>query len=273
MVINTNLPALNASVRLGQTAAQLAQSLQRLSSGSKLASAADDSAGQAMSMHLTSKLGRLEAALNNIGNAISFSQTQDGYLQKANYALNRMGELSMLAMDATKTNADRRLYQQEFHSLGVYVNEVGTKNFNGVSLFNSVNLWVTTDPEVDGRTFFNSYTKFGIDLNNTTLAAVVADDVGTAATAVTAMQHVKAALDFLASSRADVGLGLETLAFYHDQTLSLKNNLSAANSRITDVDVAQESTNYAKFNILTQAGTAMLAQANSLPQSVLKLLG
>jgi flagellin len=84
---------------------------------------------------------------------------------------------------------------------------------------------------------------------------------------------VKAAIDQLASDRANIGSNIESLGYYSSQLSSLKNNLSAANSRITDVDVAQESTSYAKYNILVQSGTAMLAQANAMPQSVLKLLG
>jgi flagellin len=91
--------------------------------------------------------------------------------------------------------------------------------------------------------------------------------------AVYAMNDVKMVLDQLATDRAAIGSNLETLSYYQNQTATLKNSLSAANSQITDVDVAQESTNYAKENILVQTGTAMLAQANSSPQSVLKLLG
>jgi flagellin len=93
------------------------------------------------------------------------------------------------------------------------------------------------------------------------------------ANAKTALTNIKAAITQLASDRASIGSNIESLGYYNDQLASLKNNLSAANSRITDVDVAQESTQYAKYNILVQTGTAMLAQANAMPQSVLKLVG
>ena len=268
MVINTNLQALNASTLLMQSSNKLSQSLARLSSGSKITSPADDSAGLAVSMKLNAQLARIDAATNNVGNAISFSQTQDGYIQKVNDAFSRMSELSVLAQDVTKTTSDRALYQQEFKALGNYINNVSTKDFNGVSLFDGATLNVTTDSEA------NTFGMVGINLSgNTSYTTATADDITTIAGAKKALADVKTAISQLASDRANIGSNEESLTYYNDQLSSLKNNLSAANSRITDVDVAQESTNYAKYNILVQSGTAMLAQANSLPQSVLKLLG
>jgi flagellin len=269
MVINTNLQAQNASTLLMQASTKLSQSLARLSSGSKITSPADDSAGLAVSMKLNAQLSRIDAATNNVGNAISFSQTQDGYIQKVNDAFSRMSELAVLAQDVTKTTSDRDLYQQEFSALGAYINNVATKDFNGVSLFNGATLNVTTDSEA------NTFGMKGIDLSSTnvTYSTAAGDSLHSIASAGQALTDVKAAISQLASDRANIGSNEESLSYYSAQLSSLKNNLSAANSRITDVDVAQESTNYAKYNILVQSGTAMLAQANSLPQSVLKLLG
>ena len=119
-----------------QSSTNLSQSLARLSSGSKITSPADDSAGLAVSMKLTRANCPHWAASNNVSNAISFNQTQDGYLQQVNRALTRMSELSISAQDVTKTTSDRALYQQEFSTLGAYVNNVATQSFNGVSLFN-----------------------------------------------------------------------------------------------------------------------------------------
>ena len=267
MVINTNTSALSAANQLGQSSAMLSKSLARLSSGSKITSPADDSAGLGVAMKLNAQISRTNAAQSNVGNAISFNQTQDGYLQKVNDALNRMSELSILSQDVTKTTGDRALYQQEFKALGSYVDNVATKDFNGVSLFNGNTLNVTTDSEA------NTFGMVGIDLSSTTYSTATKDDITSLSGASTALTDVKAAINQLASDRANIGSNIESLTYYNDQLNSLKNNLSAANSRITDVDVAQESTNYAKYNILVQSGTAMLAQANSLPQSVLKLLG
>jgi flagellin len=266
MVINTNLSALNTASLLMQSQSQLSTSLQRLSSGSKITSPADDSAGLAVSMKLNAQMARITAASNNVNNAVSFSQTQDGYVQQVNSAFSRMSELSVLSQDVTKTTADRALYQQEFQALGSYINNVSTKDFNGVSLFNGATLNVTTDSEA------NTFGMVGINLANTTYSTATADNITSITGSLKALTDVKAAITQLASDRANIGSNEETLSYYGNQLSTLKNNLSAANSQITDVDVATESTNYAKENILVQTGTAMLAQANSMPQSVLKLL-
>ena len=266
MVINTNLSAQNAASLLMQSSANLSQSLQRLSSGSKITSPADDSAGLAVSMKLNAQMARIDGATNNVNDAVSFAQTQDGYVQQVNSALSRMSELSVLAQDVTKTTSDRTLYQQEFHALGNYINNVATKDFNGVSLFDGNTLNVTTDSEG------NTFGMVGINLSGATYATATADDITSLSGAQTALTDVKAAISQLASDRANIGSNEESLSYYSNQLTALKNNLSAANSQITDVDVAQESTNYAKQNILVQTGTAMLAQANSLPQSDLKVL-
>ena len=268
MVINTNLSAQNAATLLMQSQSNLSNSLQRLSSGSKITSPADDSAGLAVSMKLNAQISRIDAASNNVNNAISFSQTQDGYVQQVNSAFSRMSELSVLAQDVTKTTSDRALYQQEYAALGSYINNVATKDFNGVSLFNGVQLNVTTDSEA------NTFGMKGIDLSHNTsyTNATTNEDITSIAGAMKALTDVKKAISQLASDRANIGSNEESLSYYGNQLSTLKNNLSAANSQITDVDVATESTRYAKENILVQTGTAMLAQANSLPQSVLKLL-
>jgi flagellin len=268
MVINTNTSALNAANLLQQSSMHLSTSLARLSSGSKITSPADDSAGLAVSMKLGAQISRVAAAQQNVSNAVSFNQTQDGYLQKVNDALTRMSELTVSAQDVTKTTSDRALYQQEFSTLQSYVKDVGTKDFNGVSLFNGNTLNVTTDS--DGKTFSNT----GVNLGGTTYSTAMGNTtkVDSAANAATALTNIKNAISQLASDRASIGANEETLGYYHDQLSSLSNNLAAAKSQITDVDVATESTNYARQNILVQSGTAMLAQANSMPQSVLRLL-
>jgi len=266
MVINTNISAQNASSLLQQSSMNLSNSLARLSSGSKIVSPADDSAGLAVSMKLGAQIGRVGAAQSNVNNAVSFNQTQDGYLQKVNDALTRMSELSVSAQDVTKTTSDRALYQQEYSTLGAYVNDVATKSFNGVSLFDGSSLKVTTDSE--GATFSN----VGVNLASTTYTTATSGDISSISGAKTALANTEKAINQLASDRANIGSNEETLGYYNSQLSSLSNNLSAAKSQITDVDVATESTNYAKQNILVQSGTAMLAQANSMPQSVLRLL-
>jgi len=266
MVINTNTSAQSAATNLGQSSSMLAKSLARLSSGSKITSPADDSAGMAVSMKLNAQIARIGAATNNVGNAVSFNQTQDGYLQKVNDALSRMSELAVLSQDVTKSASDKGLYNQEFQTLGKYINDVATKDFNGVSLFGGAALNVTTDSDA------NTFSSVGVNLGAATYTTATSSTIDTTANATTALTNIKAAITQLASDRANIGSNIESLGYYNDQLSTLNNNLSAANSRITDVDVAQESTKYAKYNILVQSGTAMLAQANAQPQSALKLL-
>jgi flagellin len=267
MVINTNTSALNAASQLDTNSMNLSKALSRLSSGSQITSPADDPAGLAVSMKLSAQVARTTAAQDNINDAVSFNQTQDGYLQQVDTALSRMSELSIAAQDVTKTTSDRSLYNQEFTTLSTYVKDVSTKSFNGVSLFNGNSLAVTTDSS--GSTFTNK----GVDLTSATYTQVYnSDSVDTVAHAQTALTDITKSINQLASDRANLGANEETLGYYGNQLTTLNNNLSAANSQITDVDVAQESTNYAKYNILVQSGTAMLAQANSQPQSVLRLL-
>jgi len=220
-------------------------------------------------MKLTAQMARIDGATNNVGNAVSFNQTQDGYLQKVGDALNRMSELAVLSQDITKSTGDRALYDQELQTLEKYITDVATKDFNGVSLFDGNTLNVTVDSEA------NLYQMTGVDLSNATYATLAGDSIASltgANSATKALADVKVAINQLAADRASLGAHIETLTMYGDQLGTLKNNLSSANSRIMDVDVAQESTRYAKYNILVQTGTAMLAQANALPQSVLKLL-
>ena len=217
-------------------------------------------------MNLVSQMGDNTAASSNVGDAISFNQTQDGYLQQVNSALDRMSELSVQSQDVTKSSSDRTLYNNEFNTLANYVNNVSTQNFNGVSLFDGANLSVPVD--ATGGT----YTNKGVQLTANVYSGLAVQDISTTGGAVTALTAVTAAITQLATDRASIGANEETLTDYSNQLSTLNNNLSAANSQIMDVDVAQESTNYAKENILVQTGTAMLAQANSLPQIALKLL-
>jgi flagellin len=266
MVINTNISAQSSARLLSESSSMLQKSLARLSSGSKIVNPQDDAAGLAVSFRFDAQINRVTATNNNVGNAISFGQTQDGFLQKVTKALDRMSELSISSQDVTKTDADRALYNDEFTTLSAYITNVATKKFNGVNLFDGVAQNVTTDE--DGGTFSMT----GVDLGNAAYTTATGSTVDTAANAATALTNVKAALDQLGTDRAQVGANISRLSMTSEQLGVLKDNLSAANSRIKDVDVADESTQFARYNILVQAGTAMLAQANASPQSALRLL-
>ena len=268
MVINTNTSAQSAARLLSDSSSMLQKSLARLSSGSKITSPEDDAAGLAVSTRFDAQVNRISAANSNVGNAISLAQTQDGFLQKVGKALDRMSELATLAQDVTKTGSDLTLYNQEYQKLGTYINDLATKDFNGVSLFDTTTLGVTTDSDANTVAMTALTFTSGAGAINT----ATGNSVATAGGAVTALTNLKLAITSLAADRANVGANISVLSSYSSQLGVLKDNISAANSRIKDVDVAQESTQFARYNILVQSGTAMLAQANTAPQSALKLL-
>jgi flagellin len=266
MVINTNISAQSSARLLSESSSLLSKSLARLSSGSKLINPEDDVAGMAVSMRFDAQINRIDAANSNVSNAVSYSQTQDGFLKKVAKALDRMSELSVLSQDVTKTDGDRDLYNKEFTTLASYITDLAGKDFNGVSLF------VTTSKDVTVDSDAKAFTMNGVNLGATSYANATSAAVDTAAHAASALTAVKDAIVQLAKDRATVGANVSRLGMYSEQLGVLKDNLSAANSRIKDVDVADESTKFARYNILVQAGTAMLAQANATPQSALRLL-
>jgi len=267
MVINTNIGALTSARLLQESSHKLNQSLSRLSSGSRTSLPEDDAGGLAVSMRFDAQINRVDAANKNVGNAVSFMQTKDGFLQKIGKALDRMSELATLALDMTKTDGDRSLYNQEFSMLGRYIEEVGAKDYNGVSLFNDASYAVTTDSE--GSMFVPAVV---LVAGQASYAAAYGASLSSTGSAMAAVESVKGAISQLASDRAKVGASIVMLNSTSSQLSLLKDNLMSANSRIKDVDVAEESTQYAKYNILVQAGMAMLAQANASPQAALKLL-
>ena len=283
MTINTNSSATAAARNLAQSQEMLNKSLTRLSSGSKIVQPADDAAGLAVSEKLIAQRRRLDAASTNVQNAMSYIQTADGFMSSMTSVLTRMTELSMMAKDVTKNPGDVALYQQEFGALqqqlrdtiggGGVTTPLGT--FNGIALFapNAAGLTVTIG-EGSGQTMNISDT----DLQAATgavgqlLAATTPPAFDITVTSPTVSTLVINAIQQVATERASLGASQSRLESA-DATLSIEStNLESAISRIRDVDVATESTRFAKNNILVQAGTAMLAQANQLPQSVLKLL-
>ncbi|HTS18827.1 MAG TPA: flagellin [Verrucomicrobiae bacterium] len=266
MVINTNTAATNTTLYLAQSTTALQKALAELSSGSKITSPADDPAGSAVALRMTAEIDRVNAASNNIADANSYNQTQTGYLGQVGSALSQMSQLAIQSQDVTKSNTDRTQYQAEYQQLSAYLTNAATQDFNGVSLFNGASLNVTIDSEG------NSFAMTGINLGANVYTTAAAGDVSTTAGAATALQNVELAINQLSADTATVGANSIRLSYTANQLSSLNQNLQAAVSTISDVDVAQESTQYAKYNILVQTGTAMLAQANAIPQIALKLL-
>jgi len=286
--INTNTASSLAAYNLNKTNASLQKSLQRLSSGSRINNSIDDAGGLAVSMKLSASIRRTEATQANVNNALSLLQTQDGVLKNAEKVVIRMSELVQLATDVTKSTNDTALYRTEFESLQSQLSSMLSEKFNGVSLFNSGgnDATITTTNTLSVVTAQDSGQTIGItqaDLGSiafyvgTGSAAALAGTAiatvfGSSTGAKDAVSSVTAAIQNLATLRATNGAEQQRMTFAADMLSINKVNLESANSRIADVDIASESANLARFNILQQAGTAMLAQANMSQQSVLRLL-
>jgi flagellin len=269
VVINTNYAATVAANNLAASNASLQKSLNRLSSGSKIVNPSDDAGGLAVSMKLSAAARRQGAVEANIGNAVSLLQTQDGALKVASKVLDRMSELKVLYGDITKSPSDLSNYDAEFTTLQTQLTKTAGETFNGVGLFGSGavgNVAVTEDAQttvsIAARNLTDSSSGVGVITNSnvTTLSGVALSDI------TTAIQRV-------ATMRATNGAEQSRFGFASELVTVNKANLEAATSRITDVDVASESTQLARWNILVQAGTAMLSQANQSAQSALKLIG
>jgi len=273
LVINTNTSAARGARFLADASTSLQKSLARLSSGSKIVEPQDDAAGLAVASRMDAQINRTEAVRSNIGNAISFKQTQDGFLSKAAKALDRMSELATLAQDGTKTTTDLSLYNKEYATLYSYIDVIDGQKFNDVVLFGAAAGSVLSVLQDDGAHGSN-FDSAGIDLSTVTnsISGAVTTAISTAGSAANALGLIKTAITNVASYRATIGADLSRMMMTNDDLRVLSENLTASVSRIKDVDVATESAKYAKYNILVQSGTAMLAQANSLPQSALRLL-
>ena len=213
-------------------------------------------------MKLTAAIARTDATTTNIGNAISFLQTQDGSLKTAGDVLTRVSELKTLASDVTKSTTDVANYDAEFTALKAQLTSLSSGTFNGVNLFGGGTLSVTTSE--DGSQSM-SITQAG-------LATAVTSVTGAANLAAISVSTISTAIQSVATNRAQNGAETSRLGFSADVLATNRTNLEAANSRIVDVDVAYESTKLARNNILVQAGTSMLAQANASSQAALKLL-
>ena len=276
VVINTNSAASAASYNLSNTNVLLQRSLNRLSSGYRINSSFDDAGGLAVSMKMSASIRRTEATQANVGNAIAILQTQDGVLKSADKVLNRMSELATLAQDVTKSTSDLALYSTELTQLKAQLNLMLSEKFNGISLFTAAGSAGTTLTVVTSHDGGQSVGITQSDLNSlsTTVGSSATTGMSIASNtgAQNALTTITTAIQNLATLRANNGAEQTRLTFAADMLSVNKINLEAANSRIIDVDVAEESAQLARFNILQQAGTAMLAQANQSTQSILRLI-
>jgi len=299
MIINTNVAALNSYNQLSKTNKNMQQSLERLSSGSRINKAADDAAGLAISEKMNAQTRGLAQAQRNAQDGISMIQTAEGALKETHSMLQRMRELSVQASNDTNTVEDRAQIQKEIHQLSTQIQDISDQTqFNTKELLNG-------DLAGSGAQVFqvgaNDGEELSVEINNMGVASsglnveaqnvtdvsdsgVVSFDTSGAMTnntinvttqsgASSAIATIDSAIQSVSDERSKLGAVQNRLDHTINNLSATEENLTAANSRIKDVDMAKEMMNMSKQQILSQAGTAMLAQANQMPQGVLQLLG
>ncbi|MGD9811155.1 MAG: flagellin [Sphingobium sp.] len=280
-VIGTNVAAMRAQSASTSAANSLQTSMERLSSGKRINSAKDDAAGLAISTKMTAQIRGLNAAARNANDGISLAQTAEGALGQISNIVQRIRELAVQSANGTVTNADRLGLDNESRALLDQIDTIATTtNFNGVSLLDG------SAATVNIQTGINATDTVAINLVdaqsatlNIAKAAVQAGvpaageiDLATAGNASAALATLDTALNTIAGARASLGAGQNRLQVTVDNISSTVTNLTEARSRIEDVDFSAETTNLAKAQILAQASTAMIAQANQAQQGVLSLI-
>ena len=307
LTINTNSAAASANYHLSRNQSALQKSLTRLSSGSRIVQPVDDAGGLAVSMKLESSIVRLGGAQKNVQNATSFLEVQDGVLASAGKILNRMVELKGLSQDVMKNASDSENYNREFKDLQMQIHDMASLKFNGVSMFaqfssetagtegkfgdlnldNTVSVYVSADGTAGAKVSVNKALLLSaLTIDAGTLVASEFSNAGTGDVKTFAAANAGATIDLsdvsvgvftqaienIATLRADNGASMSRLRFAGEDMAKQETNLVAAMGRITDVDIAAESTRMAKYNVLVQASASMLAQANSSTDVALMLL-
>jgi len=269
MVVRTNTMGINANRQLNMNNSQVSKSLEKLSSGFRINRAGDDASGLAISEKMKAQIKGLEQASANAQDAISLVQTAEGATTEIHNMLNRMVELTTKAANGIyDSGVDRPAIKAELDALATEISRITeSTNFNNTTLLDGT---LNTQLQIGSE---------GTDTLTVTVTALDADSLGVsglsvddAAAANSAMATVKAAINTVSTARANLGAIQNRLEYTINNLDTTAENMSAANSRIRDTDMAKEMMNYTKMNVLTQAAQAMLAQANQQPQSVLQLL-
>jgi flagellin len=269
--INTNAVSLNAQRNLGMSQSSLATSMQRLSSGLRVNSAKDDAAGLAIADRMQSQVRGNVVGIRNANDAISLAQTAEGAIGKVGDMLQRMRELAVQSANATNTQADRDNLDAEFQQLGEEIGRtLGNTRFNGLEILGG---------DAGAQTFqIGANSGDTVDVTTTDLegsgdiTAVTGGDITSAANSTTAMTNIDTALATINEERALYGAVQNRFEAIISTLQVATENESAARGRIMDADFATETANLSRSQILQQAGTAMVAQANQLPQMVLSLI-
>ena len=259
--IQNNVEAFNAHRQLTGTASKAAKSMEKLSSGYRINRAADDAAGLAITEKLRGQIGGLEQAQRNAQDAISLVQTAEGNLQEVHSMLQRVRELAVQYKNGALSTQDRAAIQSEVNMLASEIERIGsTAQFNGIQLLNTAQTISFQVGANDGDV---------ITIATATLSSQIGSiDVSSAG----AISAIDAAIGNVSTMRSTFGAVQNRLEHTLNNISTYQENLTASESRIRDVDMASEMVNFTKLNILQQAGTSMLAQANQAPQGVLSLL-
>jgi flagellin len=275
-VVNTNVGASVAQAALAKNARELNTAMTQLSTGKRINSAADDASGLAMSNRMTSQINGLGAAIRNANDAISMVQTGEGALEEITDMLQRMRELAVSASNGTMTAQDRDYLDAEYQKLIAEIDRIAENTqWNGGDIIDgtagssgTVTFHVGANASQSITVAFGNMT----DASGATMASVAAGDVDTAANAATAIAALDTAITAVSNQRAVFGAASNQLEHAVDNLTNVKVNAEASRSRILDTDYAESTSELARTQIIQQAGTAMLAQANQLPQTVLALL-
>ncbi len=264
--VNTNVMSLSAQRNLSRTQNGLQTSIERLSSGLRVNSAKDDAAGLAIAARIDAQVRGLNVAVRNAGDAISLAQTAEGGLSEITNMLQRMRELAVQSANATNSTSDRANLDAEYQALNTEITrQVGATTFNGIAIIGS---------GAGGQTFqVGANSGDTITVTTTSMTAAAAGGAITSVSgANTALGAVDTALDAVTTARATYGAVQNRFQSVINNLQVAAENQTAARSRIMDADFAMETANLTRFQILQQAGTAMVAQANQVPQTVLTLL-
>jgi flagellin len=263
--INTNLQSLNAQRNLTTSQASLSTSIQRLSSGLRVNSAKDDAAGLAIADRMNAQIRGTTVAIRNANDGISLAQTAEGALATMTDALQRMRELAVQAQNGSNGTSDRANLDTEYQELSQEITRIATQTkFNGQAI---------VSPAGAGAQVFQVGANNGDTLTITTVGVTtVVGDLTTQGNASTALAAIDAKLDVITTDRATYGAAMSRFGFAIQNLSTTAENQTAARGRIMDADFAAETANLARAQILQQAGTAMVAQANAQPQTVLTLL-
>ena len=271
-VINTNVSALFAQNSMKTNARAMSSAMEKLSTGSRINSAGDDAAGLAIGQTMTAQVRGLNQAVRNANDGINMMQTAEGAMVEQTNMLQRMRELAVQASNGTYSSTQRGYLQNEFDQLGSQITDISTDTtWNGLSLMDTASASFKFQVgQIADQTI--SVTIGDMSLSTLASAVTLGTAISTASDASDTIDYLDTALDTINAQRAIIGAGINRLTYAADNLSNISANVTASRSSVMDTDYATASTQLSKAQIVQQAATAMLAQANQQPQSVLALL-